>query len=60
MMNTGAPTLTHWQSHRCQTLVTTSIVYAYEEIKEIRELTYNVRLIGLAWIIVVPEFIQAS
>ena len=36
MMNTGAPTSTHWQSHLCQTLVTTSIVHAYEETEGMR------------------------
>lgn len=59
-MNTGAPTSTHWQSHLCQTVVTTSIVYAYEEIEEMRELTYSVRLIGLAWIIAMPESVPAT
>lgn len=59
MMNTGAPTSTHWQSYLCQTLLTTSIVYVYEEIEEMR-ITYRVRLIGLAWIIVVHELIQAT
>lgn len=60
MTNTGAPISSHWQSHLCQTLVTTSTAYTYEEIEQMRDLTYSVKLIGLDWIIIVPELIQPS